>query len=61
MEQDLTHLNQGQLTDLTSLKAEVVKIDVEKLKAVPVDLSKLRNVANNDFDKKRCMINQLEK
>ena len=43
-------------SDLASLKAEVDKIDVEKLKTVPVDLSKLSNVLNNDV-KKLCMIN----
>ena len=39
-------------SDLASLKAEVDKIDVGKLKTVPVDLSKLRNVVNNDVVKK---------
>ena len=39
-------------SDLASLKAETDKIDVGKLKAVPVDLSKLSNVANNDVVKK---------
>ena len=39
-------------SDLASLKAETDKIDVDKLKAVPVDLSKLSNVANNDVVKK---------
>ena len=34
-------------TDLASLKAEVGKIDVYKLKTVPVDLSKLSNAVNN--------------
>ena len=29
------------------LKVEIDKIDVGKLKAVPVDLSKLSNVVNN--------------
>ena len=29
------------------LKVEIDKIDVDKLKAVPVDLSKLSNVVNN--------------
>ena len=32
--------------DLTSLKAEIDKIDIDKLKTVPVDLSKLSNVVN---------------
>ena len=35
-------------SDLASLKAEVDKIDVEKLKAVPIDLSKLSNVVNKE-------------
>ena len=43
-------------SDLAGLKAEVDKIDVEKLKTVPVDLSKFSNVLNNDV-KKLCMIN----
>ena len=39
-------------SDLASLKAEIDKIDVDKLKIVPVDLSKLSNVVNNDVVKK---------
>ena len=38
---------QHELTDLTSLKAKVDKIDVDKLKTAPVDLIKLSNVVNN--------------
>ena len=34
------------------MKAEIDKVDVEKLKTVPVDLSKLRNEVNNDVAKK---------
>ena len=34
-------------SDLASLKAEVDKVDVEKLKPVSVDLSKLSNVVEN--------------
>ena len=37
---------------MVSLKAEVYKIDVEKLKTVFIDLSKLSNVVNNDVVKK---------
>ena len=37
---------------LASLKAKVDKIDVEKLKTVPVDLSKLSIAVNNDVGKK---------
>ena len=44
-------------SDLASLKAEVDKTDVNNLKAVPVDWSKLSNVVNNEFVKKLCMIN----
>ena len=44
-------------SDLASLKAEIDKIDVDKLKTVPVDLSKLSHVVNNDAVKKKlCMI-----
>ena len=39
-------------SDLASLKAEVDKIDIGKLKTVPVDLSKLSNVVNNNVVKK---------
>ena len=35
-------------TDLACLKADVDKVDVEKLKTVPTDLSKLSNVVDND-------------
>ena len=34
-------------TDLVSLKAEVDKLDINRLKTVPVDLSKLSNVVND--------------
>ena len=39
-------------TNLTSLKTEVDKLDIEKLPPVPVDLSKLNNVVKNDVVKK---------
>ena len=39
-------------SDLSNLKAEIDKIDVEKLKTVLVDLSKLSHVVNNDIVKK---------
>ena len=38
--------------DLASIKAEVGKINVDKLKTVPVDLSKLSNVVKNEVLKK---------
>ena len=37
---------------MAGLEAEVDKRDVDKLKAVPVDLSKLSNAVNNDVIKK---------
>ena len=39
-------------TNLASLKTEVDKLDIDKLVAVPVDLSKLSNVAKNDVVEK---------
>ena len=42
-------------SDLASLKAEVDKIDLEKLKIVPVDLSKFSNVVNNEVVNKSCV------
>ena len=50
MQQELIHLNQQQ--NLASLKAEVDKIDIEKLKTIPNDLSKLSNVVKNEVAKK---------
>ena len=42
-------------SDLASLKAEVDKIDLEKLKIFPVDLSKFSNVVNNEVVNKSCV------
>ena len=39
-------------TNLASLKTEVDKIDVDKLKTVPVDLAKLGDIVKNDVVKK---------
>ena len=39
-------------SDLLKLKAEVYKLDIDKLVPVPVDLSKLSDVAKNDVAKK---------
>ena len=39
-------------TNLAALKSEVDKVDVDKLKTVPTDLSKLSNVVKNDVVKK---------
>ena len=37
---------------MANLKTEVDKLDIDKLVTVPVDLSKLSNVVNNDVIKK---------
>ena len=39
-------------TNLAALKTEVDKIDVDKLKAAPIDLAKLSNVVKNEVVKK---------
>ena len=39
-------------TNLAALKTEVDKIDVDKLKTVPINLAKLSNVVKNDVVKK---------
>ena len=52
---NVTHLDVSSFaskTNLASLKTEVDKIGVGKLKTVPVDLSKLSNVVKNDVVKK---------
>ena len=43
--------------NLASLKAEVDKLDIDKLVPVPVDLSKLSDVIKNDVVKKLYMTN----
>ena len=43
-------------TNLAALKSEVDKIDVDKLKTKPTDLSKLSNVVKNDVVKKMIII-----
>ena len=50
MLKELIHLNQQD--KLFSLKAKIDKIDVDKLKTVPVDLSKLSNIVKNEVVKK---------
>ena len=42
-------------SDLASLKPEVDKLDIHKLKTVPIDLSTLSNTVDNQ--KILCMIN----
>ena len=48
-------------SNLSILDAEVDKIDVHKWKSIPVDLSKLSNVVNNEVVKKLCITNCLLK
>ena len=43
-------------TNSASLKAEINKLDIDKLAPLPADLSKFSNV-KNDVVKKLCMIN----
>ena len=38
--------------NLSNLKSKVDKLDIGKLEAIPVDLSKLSNVVKNDVVKK---------
>ena len=42
-------------SDLASLKAKVDKTDADKLKTVPVIVSKLSNAVNNDAATKNCL------
>ena len=39
-------------TNLANFKSEVDKVDIDKLKPVPIDLSKLSKVVKNDVVKK---------
>ena len=47
--------------NLTNLKTEVNKLDIDKLAPVPVDLSKLSDVVKMMLLKKLCMMNWLQK
>ena len=52
---DITHVDTSNFAlkaNLSSLKTEVDKLDIDKLATVPVDLSKLINVVKNDVVKK---------
>ena len=58
----MTHVDTSSFalkTNLANLKAEVDKLDIDKLVPVPVDLSKLGDVVKNDV--KKTMINWLQK
>ena len=48
-------------TNLSSLKTEVDKLNIDKLVPIPNDLSKLSNVVKNEVLKKLNTINQLLK
>ena len=52
---NITHVDTSSFalkTNLVNLKSEVDKLDVDKLKPIPTDLSKLSNVVKNDVVKK---------
>ena len=52
---NITHVDVSSFaskTNLAALNAEVDKIDIDKLKTVPVDLAKLTNAVENDLVKK---------
>ena len=52
---NITHVDVSSYTtktNLAALKSEVDKIDVDKLKTIPVDLAKLSHVVNDDVVKK---------
>ena len=51
---NVTHVDTSSFaikTNLAGLKAEVDKLDIDKLKPVPNGLAKLSNVVKNDVDK----------
>ena len=43
--------------DLASLKAKVDKLDINRLKILPIDLYKLSTIVDNGIIKKHCLIN----
>ena len=52
---NITHVDTSSFalkTNLSSLKTEVDKLDIDKLVPIPNDLSKLSNVVKNDVVKK---------
>ena len=52
---NITHVDVSSYTtktNLAALKSEVDKIDVDKLKTIPIDLAKLSHVVNDDVVKK---------
>ena len=58
---DIKTSNLASKIDLTSLKAKVDNLDVDKLNAVPFDLNKLSNLVDSNLVKKVCIITWLPK
>ena len=57
---NVTHVDVSSFTlkpNLTSLKTEVDKLDIDKLTPVPNDLAKLSNVVKNDLSKRLYVTN----
>ena len=52
---DVDRSNLAAKSDLASLKAQVHKMDLNKLKRVPTDLIKLSDIDGNDVVKKNCL------
>ena len=54
---NITHVNTSSLLvrQISSIKTEVDKIDIDKLKTAPTDLAKLTNAVENDLVKKNCL------
>ena len=51
----MSHVNVSSFalkSNLTSLKTEVKKLDIDKLTPIPIDLAKLSNLVKNDVVKK---------
>ena len=53
--------NLASKSSLAKLKAKVDKIEIERIKTVPVDLSKLSNIVNNEVVKKTVYYKLVEK
>ena len=58
---DIKTSNLASKIDLTSLKAKVDNLDVDKLNAFPFDLNKLSNLVGSNVVKKVCIITWLPK
>ena len=61
---NVTHIDTSSFalkTNLASVKTEVDKLDIDKLVPVPVDLSKLSDVVENDvYDKLAAKVNNID-